>query len=243
MNLQKILFVAAVLASSGLAQAQLATSNWSNGSSLGNALSVSGNSSNVATATFATPFSGEQLFISATFTVAAGSVLSNNDFLSLWLDNGVSNADHTNVPNFGIKSDLAGGNDLFVRTTGTAGSALAGSNITNAASGGNYSFTLVGLLAKTAGSSTYNSFSAWLNPGTVLGAAAATFVGNSGLASISRIGLRSANLDAGDGVSVSGLLFGSSFAQVSPVPEPSTYAMLLAGLGLLGFMVRRRTGA
>lgn len=243
MNLQKTLFVAAALASSGLAQAQLTTSNWNNGSNLGNALSVSGNSSNVATATFDTPFSGEQLFISATFTVAAGSVLSNNDFLSLWLDNGVSNADHTNVPNFGIKSDLAGGNDLFVRTTGTAGRALAGSNITNAASSGNYSFTLVGLLAKTAGSSTYNSFSAWLNPGTVLGAAAATFVGNSGLASISRIGLRSANLDAGDSVSVSGLLFGSSFAQVSPVPEPSTYAMLLAGLGLLGFMVRRRTGA
>ena len=239
----KFFLSAALIAGSTLAQAQLATSNWSNGSSLSDTLTVSGNNNNIATATFDTPFSGDQLFISATFTVASGSVLSDNDFLSLWLDNGVSNADHTNVPNIGIKSDLSGGNDLFVRTTGTAGSALPGSNITNAASSGDYSFTLVGLLAKTAGSSTYNSFSAWLNPGTVLGAAAATFVGNSGLASISRIGLRSANLDAGDSVSVSGLMFGSSFAQVSPVPEPSTYAMLLAGLGLLGFMVRRRTGA
>jgi hypothetical protein len=27
---------------------------------------------------------------------------------------------------------------------------------------------------------------------------------------------------------------------VSPVPEPATYAMLLAGLGLLGFTTRRR---
>jgi hypothetical protein len=27
---------------------------------------------------------------------------------------------------------------------------------------------------------------------------------------------------------------------VTPVPEPETYAMLLAGLGLIGFMVRRR---
>ncbi|MDP1573390.1 MAG: FxDxF family PEP-CTERM protein [Coxiellaceae bacterium] len=27
---------------------------------------------------------------------------------------------------------------------------------------------------------------------------------------------------------------------VSAVPEPETYAMLLAGLGLLGFMARRR---
>jgi len=28
--------------------------------------------------------------------------------------------------------------------------------------------------------------------------------------------------------------------EVSPIPEPETYAMLLAGLGLLGFMARRR---
>jgi len=30
------------------------------------------------------------------------------------------------------------------------------------------------------------------------------------------------------------------FSEVTPVPEPETYAMLLAGLGLVGFMVRRR---
>jgi len=28
--------------------------------------------------------------------------------------------------------------------------------------------------------------------------------------------------------------------QVSPVPEPETYAMFLAGLGLIGFIARRR---
>jgi hypothetical protein len=27
---------------------------------------------------------------------------------------------------------------------------------------------------------------------------------------------------------------------VAPIPEPETYAMLLAGLGLIGFMARRR---
>ena len=29
-------------------------------------------------------------------------------------------------------------------------------------------------------------------------------------------------------------------AAVTPIPEPQTYAMLLAGLGLLAFMTRRR---
>jgi len=33
---------------------------------------------------------------------------------------------------------------------------------------------------------------------------------------------------------------GEQFAVANPVPEPETYAMLLAGLGLLGFMARRR---
>jgi hypothetical protein len=28
--------------------------------------------------------------------------------------------------------------------------------------------------------------------------------------------------------------------QVTPVPEPKTYAMLMAGLGLLGLIARRR---
>lgn len=32
----------------------------------------------------------------------------------------------------------------------------------------------------------------------------------------------------------------SEFVVTTPVPEPKTYTMLLAGLGLLGFMVRRR---
>lgn len=30
------------------------------------------------------------------------------------------------------------------------------------------------------------------------------------------------------------------YASITPVPEPETYAMLLAGLGMMGFMVRRR---
>jgi hypothetical protein len=42
---------------------------------------------------------------------------------------------------------------------------------------------------------------------------------------------------------VFGLFFTSSFAitDITPaVPEPETYAMFMAGLGLMGFMARRR---
>lgn len=31
-----------------------------------------------------------------------------------------------------------------------------------------------------------------------------------------------------------------AFAPTAPIPEPQTYAMMLAGLGLVGFMIRRR---
>lgn len=43
--------------------------------------------------------------------------------------------------------------------------------------------------------------------------------------------------DIADGQSIS---FGYSYTFANPVPEPETYAMLLAGLGLMGFMARRR---
>lgn len=33
---------------------------------------------------------------------------------------------------------------------------------------------------------------------------------------------------------------GDVLVQITPVPEPETYAMMLAGLGLLGLAVRRR---
>jgi hypothetical protein len=40
--------------------------------------------------------------------------------------------------------------------------------------------------------------------------------------------------------SVAGLTLSSSIAPLAPVPEPETYAMLLAGLGLMGAIAKRR---
>jgi hypothetical protein len=34
----------------------------------------------------------------------------------------------------------------------------------------------------------------------------------------------------------------ASLAVFAPVPEPSTYAMMLAGIGAVGFIARRRRG-
>ena len=49
-------------------------------------------------------------------------------------------------------------------------------------------------------------------------------------------GIAAPALAAGTAISAS---YGGSMS-VSPVPEPETYAMMMAGLGLVGFMARRR---
>ena len=48
---------------------------------------------------------------------------------------------------------------------------------------------------------------------------------------------------SGNVVSNTGAAFSANGSLVSAVPEPGTYAMLLAGLGLLGFIARRRQNA
>jgi hypothetical protein len=62
--------------------------------------------------------------------------------------------------------------------------------------------------------------------------------------------LSSDNLAAGDYyVLVSGNLVSDTSASfggavmLAPVPEPETYGMMLAGLGVLGFLARRRKAA
>jgi hypothetical protein len=49
-------------------------------------------------------------------------------------------------------------------------------------------------------------------------------------------GTKNINFDANYG----GTMFAMDNMTISPVPEPETYAMLLVGLGLIGFMARRR---
>lgn len=46
-----------------------------------------------------------------------------------------------------------------------------------------------------------------------------------------------------DNVSVAAVASFAAAASAAPVPEPETYAMMLAGLGLVGFMARRKKSA
>ena len=55
---------------------------------------------------------------------------------------------------------------------------------------------------------------------------------NSTFASVDRISI----YDTKGGLGIDNI----TVSPISPVPEPGTYAMLLAGLGLVGFMARRR---
>ncbi len=45
---------------------------------------------------------------------------------------------------------------------------------------------------------------------------------------------------SGNMMSDGGASFGGAVSMAAPVPEPETYGMLLAGLGVLGFLARRR---
>ncbi|MFT3736305.1 MAG: hypothetical protein QM776_15005 [Rhodocyclaceae bacterium] len=196
------------------------------------ALAISGNNNSAAYRSLATAYAGSEVFVSFEMQLASGA-LSNNDFVSLWFDN-VTTGAHTNTPQLGIKADGSGSNDVFVRTRGSAGSFVADSNVTVG-----QTFTLVGRLSKS-GSGNYDRFDLWFNPDAAApGTADASFSGNSGLSSLQWLGFRSANLDAGDTVLIDRLRIGTTWADVSPVPEPAS--PLLAAGGLLLFMCLRRT--
>ena len=54
------------------------------------------------------------------------------------------------------------------------------------------------------------------------------------------LGMSNANVSVPVGQPVVSVGSGNSAAPVTPVPEPEIYAMLTLGLGLLGFLVRRK---
>lgn len=196
------------------------------------ALAVSANNDNLAWRTLDSSYSGTA-YISMLMQVGSGTV-NNNDFVSLWLDS-VTTGAHTTRPQLGIKGNISGSNDIFARSTGTAGSFAAGSDLL-----AGQTVLVVGKLSKVS-STTYNQFDLWFNP--VAGDAAtpdASFSGNSGLSALTILGLRSANLDTGDTILIDDLRLATTWNDVSPVPEPSSLALSALGMFVLMSYRRRR---
>lgn len=237
MNIQRIAAAAALALSALAAPATQAAIVGQTGTPV----SISTNGDNLAAASFSAVQTGD-LYIAITFTLDAGT-LNGNDFLALWLDNaGNSNSAHTNRPNLGLKTNEGnpGALDWMVRGSGTGGSFAPD----QAAIGS--STTLWAHLYKSSAAGNYNRFDLWTNPTGIWADVLATTPEarstlDSGVASLSRFGLRAANLDTGDRFTLQSLSI-SNTVPVSSVPEPGSLALAAAGLALLGGLRARRRG-
>ncbi|GAB2902187.1 hypothetical protein GCM10027046_34150 [Uliginosibacterium flavum] len=236
-----VLSIAAMFGSSAVFAASNNVVFSPSGTALGGG-TVGSNSDTIETWTFASPIDATSVFLSSSFLVLATSSIDASDFVGVWLGD-------KNGPGFGIRGQDANNpvSDVFARPQYNNLGELAANQIGSINLGAGDSFSLLVNFYKTGGttSSVYDGVRVWLNPTAADTSGSWDFaftrnVSGSNISSFSSIGLRGNGLDSGDAVIVSGMKIGSSFASVSPVPEASGLAMLLAGLGMMGFIARRR---
>lgn len=181
------------------------------------------------------------LYVQLSITLNAGTVINPNDFAVMWLTDSTSAKGLANVPNIGMKADVNAGGDFMVRSN-MSGNYNNGSFNQEQAVVGN-SYTLFGHLYKASSSTTYNRFDLWVTPGVASWSVLPNSVPetqnmlDSGLTKINQVGFRNATLHGNDSITISNA---AVFSAIPAVPEPETYAMFLAGLGLMAGIARRR---
>ncbi len=188
-----------------------------------NWLAFTGNNNTAATRTLS---SAQTDKVIVDFNFQYSGTLNDNDFLAIWFGSSIG-------PNIGLKANCGTGNctnDLFARTTGSAGSFAPGSDLAS-----NTSYHIAAYLYKSLANSSFDRIALWVNP-TAGEMASLTgwdtlYSGASGLTSFTAIGVRTANLDAGDSIKIDDL-------RIQTIPEPGSLALL--GVAMMGLAAVRR---
>lgn len=151
---------------------------------------------------------------------------------------------HLGAAAVGVPLPFAG----YVPAAGLFGDTFTFSLPTNGGTG--YSVTNFTLIPGTF-NTILNTLSLFSNPDNVLFNGDDTWLATSSVPGVNSIDLAFAATPAGNyyitvgGVAngtMGGIYNGAISVSAAPIPEPETYAMMLAGLAALGFLARRRQG-
>lgn len=201
------------------------------------ALRITGNQDNLAFRSLAAPIAGDEVFVS--FLFRYDGVLDDNDFGVLWHDD-IATGSHTDRPNLGIKGnrgDGSGPEDVVARLQ------LSGSGQVYAVDLlASQTYLVLGRLYKSTpgAGNDFDRFDVWVNPTAgASGTPDLTATGSGTLSSFGTIGLRTANIDAGDAFWIDEIRYTSSYASAT-TPEPSTGVLLSVGLAALAACRRRQ---
>ena len=168
-----------------------------------------------------------------------------------WKMDDSSNSFASGVALRGVTSIAAGQSVIFTEGSASGGTDAAidaaflnawfGSNVPAGLTIGNYGGSGVGLSTSSDAVNIYNA-SGILQANVSFGAASAGTFDNAA-------GLNNATLTQKSGIGTNGAFYSLAGGEigspgvVAAVPEPETYVLMLAGLGLLGFMFRNKQSA